>query len=213
MKNWWTSEPSAPPPRTSSSLYNDWWNYCLPTPVKVLPSSTLSDARSTHHQDTLERLDTALIKFKKWVNVSVPPPVEVERILFNILYPPAVVDTENTLSVYQTEDVTFPTPAEGESESPHVDGPLLSPTPNMEESQSTSTDTDKVTEDGTLPPPFLICQNDTATPTFTPTLVSALAPVENRSFTKFSKGYNQSIVDPTKFSAIVQLCVNLAAQS
>jgi len=207
------------------------------TPVNVFspplaPRDNTNKTGSEYLAEVMERFDIVLVEFEKWVNARVPLPVslvepDIERTLFNILCPP-VVDTENSRPVYSTKkdapapttvdlpaavqvDIPLPSLLETEIDSTSLDAPSLSPFVNVEEIQSIDTDTEKEEEDPTLPPPSFVCQNDTATPTLAPTSVSALTPAES-CFIKFSKGYKQTIVDPVKFSTILQLRVNLATR-
>lgn len=153
---------------------------------------------SRHLDEALERLDSILVEFQKWVNARVPLPVNsieanVEQTLFNILSPLPVVDA------------IFPSLAEEESESSHVDTPSLSPTVNTEECQLLDGDIGETTLPQSPSIPF---QNNTATPAPHPISVSALTPAESCPIVQSSKGYNQAIVELVTLFAILQFRVN-----
>jgi hypothetical protein len=202
---------------------NDWWkpryNYarCAPSPTILhdwwAPSHEDIDS-STHLEKSLQRLDSVLAEFKKWVDTRFPIPVSlaepnIERALFDILCPPDV-DPEHAQSEYTTENGQPVYPMEEdapkfESEPTRNYAPLVSPTLSLEEHQSIGMDTEN---DATSPPPFQgCCQIDTLASAPAPTSVSALTPAENCSIVKSSKGYTQ-ITDLVKSAAILRLRVN-----
>ena len=196
LNNWWDP---------SSSCYNDkeppvqqfnnWWASDCQTivdetnsPSSLGPSPTLNEA--------LERLDSVLAEFKKYVDARFPVSVsfiepDVERALFDILFQPSPVDMKLEATTFESTISLAPPSTASESTPtlvPMIVLPVCSP-PSSESSlvpaKSTSNIKHSEAHSNT------IISFSAAAPTTTTTLVSALTPTENHSIVRSSKGYSQ----------------------